>query len=480
MPLYVTNGKLQLGDGGGLAAQRACCCNEEGDDPGDCFCPDFCIYQMQLLSPLQSPRFPQQICEFETFFQVGDREIDFTDSVPELLPSINQTPATAIEYRSENFEFRADRFVPYMSLLYSTNFRAEKTTTYNIVPGVNQSFLTTQSTVSVRFYCLSSVPESAVVQHALEVLLACEARVEQTDVIDEDGSLLLGDAALRLSGAIRYVKRSLYFLDSGECRTDSDRNCATADPEFGSKRKSYAATPLEIEVDLDDTSLGPWQEVDEFIDGEISSLAQPGFDAQAAFSFPVTLRITQRPSCKVFDCNCSTNIDGLKARFEGKEFILGTPHTITEGNTRWQHEQNIAGAYLFFKDTFLAENVECGIGEFSVPIELNTLELYCVTDSEADPPVQRWVVEATTYCVPTGVVDCDLIPLGYAQRLFNAHIPCYEADGGCTGPPGGSYIPLGQPIDVVEAEGSPFLNGDLPDCGAPGFPSFSIEQDCGS
>lgn len=54
MPLYVTNGKLQLGDPGRLAAQRACCCNEEGDDPGDCVCPDLCLYRIDVVSPVSA------------------------------------------------------------------------------------------------------------------------------------------------------------------------------------------------------------------------------------------------------------------------------------------------------------------------------------------------------------------------------------------------------------------------------------------
>lgn len=422
MPLYVTNGKLQLGEPGQLAAQRACCCDEEGDDPEDCFCPDFCVFQIQILLPVQTQTFPSFPC-------AGDGGSYFSEQI--FIPC---PPEYTICQQVVNFSF-----APFSSS--NAGFGASYIGNLHPRAGVS---------ARVSLFCIDDSIFLDVVRQVNAFWLPFSL----------GGS---GDG-----GFIRGYQSATFNLTS-ECRAIGNKTCVAA---LINKRARYlTSVPVEISFDSTGTSLGPWQYNDIEMEGD-QSLIEADVDP------PFLFRITQRQSCRIVDCNCSTSVNGLKATFDEKEFTLGTPHTIEEGNTRWSHEVDIAGSYNFYKDTFLPENVDCGIGSFSVPVELITLSLYCATDSTADPPVPRWMVEATTVCAPTNVVDCGLVATGFAQRLFNGHIPCYEAEPECVGPPGGAYIPIGSPIDVVEADGSPFLNPELPDCGAANFPSFRIEQNC--
>lgn len=164
-------------------------------------------------------------------------------------------------------------------------------------------------------------------------------------------------------------------------------------------------------------------------------------------------------SCCAAPCACcQADVTGRTAFFEGQQFTLGTPHEIVVGDTVWAHDAAY-GAYDFYKDTFMPES-DC-VPPFTVPIETITLTLYCVGST--------WVVEASTYCLPKFVADpvtCEIAAAGYANRLIYGEIPCVTSGGGS--------VPAGAVSNIAEGDGSPFLNPNLPDCGAPGF-SFGID-----
>jgi hypothetical protein len=60
MPLYVQNGNL-LKKAGALGTSVGCCCDPPLPPPG-CWCPDYCLYQIEILSPVQYGPSPPVAC----------------------------------------------------------------------------------------------------------------------------------------------------------------------------------------------------------------------------------------------------------------------------------------------------------------------------------------------------------------------------------------------------------------------------------
>jgi hypothetical protein len=267
----------------------------------------------------------------------------------------------------------------------------------------------------------------------------------------------------------RQLKKTARFLLPSSCDKKPGATCLT---EPVNQTKKYLNTPVQFTVSNSVAGLGTWTTVFDETNGANQSRNLPCFNSILE-NFSATFRITELPACKIVGCNCAASIDGMKAFFDGQEFTLGTPSSITVGDTVWTHDPEL-GSYDFFKDTFLPEFVDpfCPVPPFTIPIESINLSLYCVGTT--------WLAEATTYCLPREIVDCEVVSPAYAQRLFTGHIACFEAGPGCPDRPAGTYIPLGSVQDIVEAEDSPFLNPELPDCGAPDFPDFRIEQACGA
>lgn len=426
------------------------CCNGVCCQPGElciggeciqpCSCPDYCMFQMQATGPISTPLWPPFSCELPSPLDAYVAEDDSAVVDCGVEGNFVAGPVGFVLVRTYESKMRFSKQFLAPELLndagipsYFAEYEAGALIRCDLAEGRLRLFLEVYYQIRVAFID-SAVPEGA------------------------------------------YGERHIAWLAIKEMPSDcivvQRPNCGVAEP----RRVVFMNAPFEIEASLDSFS---GDEILGVTDETIGDQTYVGPCADAiAESFNPSFLVVQRPSCPGVPCTCGTNLNGMRATFDGREFTLGTPHTITEGNTRWQHEIDGTGSYNFYRDTFLPENVDCGLGSFSVPVELITLSLYCGTDSTAVPPVQRWLVDATTVCAPTNVVDCGLVATGFAQRLFNAHIRCGEAAPGCVGPAGGSHIPMGSVVDIVEADGSPFLNPDLPDCGASEFPSFSVGQNC--
>lgn len=414
MALYLNGGKLLL-NGSQLAGTRSCCCEEDGDSCD--FCGDYCLYKLDIVSPL--PLTSPQI----------DPCLGF------LVSSIDNTVV-----------FCEGQSSYHISFLEKRQWGQDQPGFYAIYEAIALGVVSpyepsSQVEAFVYLYC-DFTPEFPEGNWFLALRL--------------EAQLATGNIASLI------VKTSLRSLSSA-CSRKANADCDVSN--IGSQlTRRYLSTPVEFTVTYDNDGFGSWQTEDIYIPpGE-----QFPCGVQLAENFTATFRITERPSCRTVECDCNVNIDGLKVTFEGKEFTLGTFSEITEGDTVWTHEF-LGGIYGFYKTTYYPGS--------ATPVETIVVSLLC---DNSDPEAPLWLAEITTDCIPFAMVDGELVQTGYAQRAFDAHFLCFEAADDCTGPAGGTYIPLGGFNDVVEAEGSPFLQDGLPNCGAPDVPQFVIEQNCGA
>lgn len=425
MPLYLNDGKLLL-NGSQLASSRSCCCEEEGDSCEEC--GDYCLYKLEIVSPLPLASPPTPCLPFVVSEQDNNasfcaeqqsRQVSYLDKGYALQGGLRAIYEAAVLGLSNPYQ---DGSVIDASVeLYCVNDLV-------VGPGVPYSPPKWFAAISLRAFLAHSIVTSATTKTSLRLL-------------------------------------------SSACSRKANADCSLFD-YTAQRTRGYLSTPLEFTVTYSSDGFGSWQNEDTYIPPQGDPIS---CGTQLADNFSVTFRITERPACATVECNCGASIDGLKAFFDGQEFTLGTPSSITVGDTVWTHDPDpTTGYYDFFKDTFFPEFADpvCPVPPFTVLTESITHSLYCLGNN--------WLVETTTYCLPREIVDCEIVSPAYAQRLFTANMPCYEASDNCTGPVGGTHIPLGSPQDIVEAEDSPFLNPELPDCGAPNFPDFRIEQDCGA
>ena len=429
MPLYLNAGKLLL-NGSQLAATRSCCCEEEGDSCEEC--GDYCLYKLEIVSPLPLASPPTPCLPFVVSEQDNNasfcaeqqsRQVSYLDKGYALQGGLRAIYEAAVLGLSNPYQ---DGSVIDASVeLYCVNDLV-------VGPGVPYSPPKWFAAISLRAFLAHSIVTSATTKTSLRLL-------------------------------------------SSACSRKSNADCSLFD-YTAQRTRGYLSTPLEFTVTYSSDGFGLWQNEDTYVPPQGDPIS---CGTQLADNFSVTFRITERRACTTVQCNCDANLNGLKAFFEGKEFTLGTDEIITEGNTTYEHyNEPITGAYQFFKTVYSPGDENCPVPP-SV-ISLTDLSLTCETDNSVSPAVVRWLTTVTTSCTPVEIVDCEVVPTGFASRLFTANIPCYEAEDNCTGPVGGTHIPLGSPQDIVEDEDSPFLDPGLPNCGAPNFPDFRIEQACGA
>lgn len=421
MPLYVTDGKLQLGEPGQLAAQRSCCCGEEGEDPKDCMCPDRCMFQAEIIDPLPLGPSPAVPCSLIT-----------SDSIAEIIDDsmlCGNCFDEAAGYTRSKIDF----------YYYGSSYNEPDTL--------------------VR--CVFSGKYAGGPRNGLEVYGWIEAAISmKCDVLEAPASLVISMSfQLSLYNGIQLQRLSSVKL--GECRTISNANCG----DFPPIRSVYLDSPVDVTLSLDSANGSPWQYA---MDGVPELLEEPCIQ-QILENFSATFRITQRHSCRIVDCNCSTNLNGLKATFDGVDLTLGTYYdetTAEDGyDKRILHYENL-GVYYFFRYKILP-------GGFYGD-ELSA-EVFCDTDEEADPPVARWYVRFFSTC---RVFDEFGDFTAETKRTEIGFFSCGES-AGCNGRAEGESIPLGAPVDVEEIAGSPETTNGLDACAPPARAELAISEDCG-
>lgn len=452
MPLYLQDGALLL-SGSQLAATRSCCCEEEGDKCD--FCADSCNFAISVLSPAFVTTLPP--C-------AADQQNTGTSDAAAFNECFNGGPPEVIA-EVGNPNNLGDRAVVYF-VPWDFELPAPK----RGIPGGPNTNVWAAIRINLElvcFYVPSGVGSNDVVPTWF---------LELQYVVSVGVGPFFG-FVINYSSSRNITKYSLRPLSS-PCKRKGRGDCIENPVNSSNQTRAYPSLPLEITLSSATDGFGEWQQVSDQQAGLSQDVLTPCLE-QLLENFTATFRITERPACTTVQCNCGSNLNGLKALFEGKTFTLGTDEIITDGNTTYEHyNEPITGAYQFFKTVYSPGDENCPVPP-SV-ISLTDLSLTCETDNSVSPAVVRWLTTVTTSCTPVEIVNCEIVPTGFASRLFTANIPCYEAEDNCTGPVGGTHIPLGSPQDIVEDEDSPFLDPGLPNCGAPNFPDFRIEQACGA
>ena len=449
MPLYVTNGKLQLGEPGKLAAQRACCCDEEGDDPGDCGCPDCCMYQIEVVSPIATGRRPTLPCvpttEFPAITQLGYEVMDCGEAIGGY--AVGQLLA----------EWDPCGLGSFVLL---RNWRRVSSSTYtgsdgSFFPiGVPASVVVfTEVRVSFAVYCDPSFASGRKYFVSITFEVALSAQTEQ-DSRQRSGVLF-----------IRKVDRQ--ELQSPACVKKANASCQGNSSLI---RAAYLQAPIEFSISWDNPGGLEWDyDVSEQFGDQtdINNCVQAIKD-----NFSATFRITQRPSCRIVACDCSTSLDGLKATFEGKEFTLGTEFPYSETFDDYElvttHYRDFSGDYIFEKYKVL--NTPAGAIS-----DVQSVKVFCETDTEADPQVPRWFAEFVSIC---RTVEPNTNVTAETTRTEIGYFLCSES-AGCAGRSENDPVPLGTAQEIEEIPGSPETTSGKDPCTPPARASLTIFEDCG-
>lgn len=418
MPLYVTNGKLQLGEPGKLAAQRACCCDEEGDNPEDCLCPHVCLYRIEVLSPLAFGPRPIVPCTEES-------NNSLIDQTP-----LDLGPCNA-HWTNEGVSVFAGRVLNFL---------------YAVASYRGQNLVSPGASASVNISCYG------------EKLLANIGWD-----LSVPGSVFLN----YFGNPYRRMFRTATVELPSECFRKSNATCETGiyGPDV---RGNFLSTPIEFTVSYDSPGIGAWDAAPfEEQSGDQANVTDCFEYLRENFS--VTFRITQRQSCRIVDCGCSVDISGLKATFQGVELTIGTSYDQTfpeDGYDRRITHDFGFGVYRFTQYEILPGNL--------FRDELN-IELFCDTDEDAEPPVSRWYARFISRC---RVIDELTNVTSETTKTEIGYFLCGES-AGCDGRATGDPIPLGEATEIEEEPGSPVTTDGLDACEPPTRASLSLSEDCG-
>lgn len=275
MPLYVTDGKLQLGEPGKLAAQRSCCCNEEGDDPGDCFCPDGCLYQVSM-----NGVFAVSVDGFgPCFCQYGSTTENFG------------------EFPNQGAIITVARNCVFIDGSVSKSGGQLITFPEVTLPGGSS---------------ITPLPQRAMYVAAVSVRIYCDGTknfAEITWVV----SCRVGAAALYVE---RFAGKGTIVELPSVCDKKANASCIQPDQPL---RANYLAAPIEITISEASPGIGAWNpdysssRQSAFFEGWPSEQLGNG-EAFAAVlddlfeslrTITGTFRITQRDSCQLTGCPCS-------------------------------------------------------------------------------------------------------------------------------------------------------------------------------
>lgn len=419
----------------------------DGECVGQCLCPDFCIYQTQWLTPLPAPQFPALPCGQSDSFQLTTAPYAVANCLPHPFTQISEG------YRNASSSFAQTGFFDQrLQGQYLQTFRASAYTG----PPVVEFLAQLQHTLSLNYdiFCEDFGADDT---PRLFVRLTLSA------VTGANGTPASGC----VFGEIAVLKSGTYPLPVGECEQHDYRSCLTLDPAYNAARKIYLLAPIGITAGINGTSLGPWQSEETTTEGD-TSCVQSCFN-EAAGAFSASFRISQRPSCRIVACNCGTDLDGLKATFQGVELTLGTSYDQTfpeDGYDRRITHGSSFGVYYFTQYEILPGNL--------FRDELN-IELFCDTDEDADPPVSRWYARFISKC---RVIDEFTNITAETTRTEIGYFVCGES-AGCGGRASGDPIPLGEATEIEEEPGSPVTTDGLDACEPPTRASLSLSEDCG-
>ena len=435
MEIRFKDGKPLMVGGGLIAGSQTCCC--ENPPPAACWCPDYCQYKIQIVSPEEcaisagyqcgSPsasRFTEPSL-IQPVFDAFDGEIDCPGEVSGVGGSTgcgNYSRASISDTFFEGYGLRASAY----SVMRKRNSIG------------NSSGVGGEVSYGAIVYCS---------------LMGAAGNIKPQIFLQLDLRLRLFNVDSSLGELFIYFRtaRKIVRIDKEECELAGDRKCVLLNDT--DRRTANFQTPLEFTMSIETTSFGNYEE--EALFGGNYGPYQDVLDSLLETEFITTFRITSRPSCRTAPSDCEVPLQGNRIIYFGtaadRSFVLGTPKSTTTGlldggvTVNYEH-YGTAGGTTADPWVFNAKIVR---DEDNRTIEEHNVELFCGLDESVSPAVSRWYVREFTYCTPE-----------FGQQTTGQWISVvesYTASNDCNGIAVGDPVPIGSP-DYEEVDGYPVVD----------------------
>ena len=263
---------------------------------------------------------------------------------------------------------------------------------------------------------------------------------------------------------IRHIMKSSLIELNSLCRKRQQSLCL--DETDNRLRAEWTGSSFALSASWNSVAGEPWQTTSVIEQFNDNNYIGDCFD-NLVNGFSATFLFLKRPSCRSVSCSCDTDLDGMRATLDGKEFTLGVTSTpyVNELGEEWGQ---IAGNTYEF---FYRKSVEAPPGSFSV---VKRVIIFCETDGTVSPPVPRWFAQFETTCFDYENGE----QVSETTRTEIGYFPCFES-AGCRGRPVGSPMPLGSPQEIEEVPDSPATPNGLNECTPQPRATITLFENCG-
>ena len=420
--------------GGGLiAGSQTCCC--ENPPPAACWCPDYCQYKIEVVSPEEFAVSTSYQCYNSYASRFTGPSI--IQSVLDSFSGDNNCPGVnsgiALDCGNSSSARMGTAFMESYGLEASVYSIIAKRQSLGTLSGVLADV-----SYGVLVYC-SLMGGGGNLTPQIFLQLDLRVRLWNTDST-------LGDLFLYVRSARKIVR-----IDNNECEMAGNRKCLYLGDTY--RRTANFQTPLEFTLSIGTTSFGNYEE--DSLSGREFGPYQDVLDSLIDVGFEATFRITSRPSCRIAPSDCEVPLQGNRIIYFGtaadRDFVLGTPKSTTTGpisggvTVNYEHYGTASGTTA---DPWVF-NAKIVRDEDNRTIEEHNVELFCGLDESASPAVSRWYIREYTYCTPE-----------FGQQTTGQWISVvesYTASNDCNGIAVGDPVPIGSP-DYEEVDGYPVVD----------------------
>ena len=430
-----------------IAGSQTCCC--ENPPPPACYCPDFCSYFIEVVSPSSlAVKSPTAVCSSDYFTSdVILFDYEFSDII--FGPGWSYYDGGQIKALSG-----AGNYLPLGFLQASVYHGVAHNYDDPPTGGCAHSiFIELRASISV--FCGN---DSGFIPGERDPSIVPMLQVQYTASFLRNNRNNFG-CVQECWPQLRYDK---IIRLPADCFYNSDRACpeilGVLDPRSGLR---YIQTPLDITVEYGGVTVGgeffPNTDTvsdpcgpDPVFGEDFRTFINSTVDRHAA-----TFRITARPSCRSVPADCDVPLEGNRIIYFGtatdRDFVLGTPKSTTTGpisggvTVNYEHYGTASGTTA---DPWVF-NAKIVRDEDNRTIEEHNVELFCGLDESVSPAVSRWYIREYTYCTPE-----------FGQQTTGQWISVvesYTASNDCNGIAVGDPVPIGSP-DYEEVDGYPVVD----------------------
>jgi hypothetical protein len=433
-PTIRSKGGLPLMVGGQLVAgSQACCC--ENPPPPRCWCPDYCQYKIEVVSPEEFAVSSRYDCNgsdasrftepsiIQSVFDAFDGEIDCPGEV---------SGGGAVPCGNYSGASMSNAFMGTYGLTARAGSIIRKRSTVGITPAVGG-----QVYYAVRVYCS---------------LMGAAGEIKPQIFLELDLILSVFNTAASLGELFFYARtaRKIVRIDNENCEKAGNRVCLYLNDS--DRRIANFQTPLEFTLSIATTSFGDYDE--DVLSGREHGPYEDVLDSLSEAGFAATFRITSRPSCKTVGCSCNAFLDGMYVTFGNLlQFPYGAStfdSVVLDSSLSQVYPDRDAddriywvGPFGYYEYTQYDPNgPEDNDGRYTRLLWQQKVEIVCdVIDG-----VQQWVVIFTSL---RKIYDEDGIVTHESYDEWVGKIDCYEACEDLDNYiDAGDSVPMGEPYDI--------------------------------